>query len=109
MPLGNNISGAKSIDDEALKKLQHYKKHNNAQVNSEPSQRAASEAPAVAVAAAIWTAEQQAQLEKALKTYPPSWSGEGDRWENIAEMVPTKSKKECKQRVKVQISRLFNV
>ncbi|KAF9164842.1 hypothetical protein DFQ26_000973 [Actinomortierella ambigua] len=50
--------------------------------------------------AASWTAGEQKQLEAALKTYPPSWQGEGDRWDKIAEAVQGRTKKECKLRVK---------
>ncbi|KAJ1920655.1 hypothetical protein H4219_001214 [Mycoemilia scoparia] len=47
-----------------------------------------------------WSTSEQAQLENALRKYPPSWKGEGDRWENIAVMVNGRTKKECKLRVK---------
>ncbi|KAF9970065.1 hypothetical protein BGZ73_007335 [Actinomortierella ambigua] len=60
---------------------------------------AAVPAPA-APSAATWTAAEQKQLEAALKTYPPSWQGEGDRWDKIAEAVEGRTKKECKLRVK---------
>ncbi|RUS21332.1 hypothetical protein BC937DRAFT_93015 [Endogone sp. FLAS-F59071] len=47
-----------------------------------------------------WTAEDQAALERALQAYPPSWKGEGDRWEKVAEGVEGRTKRECKARVK---------
>ena len=47
-----------------------------------------------------WTAAQQQQLQKALKTYPPGYQGQ-DRWDRIAAMVEGKSKKDCVLRVKV--------
>ncbi|KAG0205307.1 hypothetical protein BGX28_003061 [Mortierella sp. GBA30] len=50
--------------------------------------------------AALWTAAEQKLLEAGMKTYPPSWQGEGDRWDKIAESVPGRTKKECKLRVK---------
>ncbi|KAL0075734.1 hypothetical protein F4703DRAFT_1887157 [Phycomyces blakesleeanus] len=50
-----------------------------------------------------WTSDEQTMLESAMKTYPPSWSGEGERWDNIASMVEGRTKKECKQRVKALI------
>ncbi|KAI9029546.1 hypothetical protein CLU79DRAFT_843068 [Phycomyces nitens] len=50
-----------------------------------------------------WTSEEQTMLESAMKTYPPSWSGEGERWDNIAAMVEGRTKKECKQRVKALV------
>ncbi|KAG0236799.1 hypothetical protein BGW42_002667 [Actinomortierella wolfii] len=53
-----------------------------------------------ASSATSWTAAEQKQLEAALKAYPPSWQGEGDRWDKIAEAVQGRSKKECKLRVK---------
>ncbi|KAG0310409.1 hypothetical protein BGZ99_000399, partial [Dissophora globulifera] len=51
-------------------------------------------------AAALWTAAEQKLLEAGMKAYPPSWQGEGDRWDKIAESVPGRTKKECKLRVK---------
>ncbi|KAG0040187.1 DnaJ (Hsp40), sub C, member 2 [Podila clonocystis] len=56
-------------------------------------------APAPAPAS-LWTAAEQKLLESGLKAYPPSWQGEGDRWDKIAEAVPGRTKKECKLRVK---------
>ncbi|KAI9231117.1 MAG: hypothetical protein BYD32DRAFT_467463 [Podila humilis] len=50
--------------------------------------------------ASLWTAAEQKMLETGLKAYPPSWQGEGDRWDKIAETVPGRTKKECKLRVK---------
>ncbi|PKY43544.1 hypothetical protein RhiirA4_120690 [Rhizophagus irregularis] len=47
-----------------------------------------------------WTAAQQAQLERALQTYPREWKGDGDRWDKIAAAVDDKTKKECKLRFK---------
>jgi DnaJ family protein C protein 2 len=61
-------------------------------------------APAPAPAS-LWTAAEQKLLESGLKAYPPSWQGEGDRWDKIAEAVPGRTKKECKLRVKVSLTR----
>ncbi|KAL1129637.1 hypothetical protein AAG570_012582, partial [Ranatra chinensis] len=44
-----------------------------------------------------WTAEEQKLLEQALKTYP---SSRGDRWDQIAACIPTRSKKDCMKRYK---------
>lgn len=44
-----------------------------------------------------WQADEQRLLEQALKTYPASTP---DRWDRIAECVPTRSKKECMRRYK---------
>jgi len=55
--------------------------------------------------ASLWTAAEQKMLESGLKAYPPSWQGEGDRWDKIAEAVPGRTKKECKLRVKVSLTR----
>ncbi|CAG8440706.1 13593_t:CDS:10 [Ambispora gerdemannii] len=60
--------------------------------------------------ATTWTAEQQAQLERALQAYPPSWKGNGDRWDNITNAVEGKTKKECKLRVKFrELSKLYSI
>ncbi|KAF9568869.1 hypothetical protein EC968_002803 [Mortierella alpina] len=55
---------------------------------------------AAAPAAALWTAAEQKLLEGGMKAFPPSWQGEGDRWDKIAEAVPGRTKKDCKLRVK---------
>jgi DnaJ homolog subfamily C member 2 len=47
--------------------------------------------------AKVWTKEEQALLEQAIKTYPVSTS---DRWDRIAECIPNRTKKECLRRVK---------
>lgn len=67
----------------------------------------AAAAPAAAPAASLWTAAEQKLLEAGMKAYPPSWQGEGDRWDKIAESVPGRSKKECKLRVKVSIDQRY--
>ncbi|GJJ69384.1 DnaJ homolog subfamily C member 2 [Entomortierella parvispora] len=57
-------------------------------------------AAAAPPAASLWTTAEQKSLEAGLKSFPPSWQGEGDRWDKIAEAVPGRTKKECKLRVK---------
>ncbi|XP_055608265.1 dnaJ homolog subfamily C member 2 [Uranotaenia lowii] len=79
----------------------------------EPSPAPVTEAPAAPVAPAkekestkkekkekenkVWSKEEQALLEQAIKTYPLSTP---DRWDRIAECIPNRSKKECLKRVK---------
>ncbi|XP_067647633.1 dnaJ homolog subfamily C member 2 [Eurosta solidaginis] len=45
----------------------------------------------------IWTKEEQALLEQAIKTYPITTP---ERWDRIAECIPNRSKKDCLRRVK---------
>lgn len=45
-----------------------------------------------------WTPAEQTLLEQALKTYATSVP---DRWDKIAECIPTRTKKECMKRYKV--------
>lgn len=44
-----------------------------------------------------WSKEEQALLEQAMKTYPVSTP---ERWDRIAECIPSRSKKDCLRRVK---------
>ncbi|KAK2158366.1 hypothetical protein LSH36_172g04008 [Paralvinella palmiformis] len=46
---------------------------------------------------APWMAEEQKLLEQGLKTYPASVP---NRWDKIAEAIPTRSKKDCMKRYK---------
>lgn len=45
----------------------------------------------------VWSKDEQALLEQAIKTYPITTP---DRWERIAECIPNRTKKECLRRVK---------
>ncbi|XP_035912076.1 dnaJ homolog subfamily C member 2 [Anopheles stephensi] len=46
----------------------------------------------------VWSKEEQALLEQAIKTYPVSFGA--DRWDRIAECIPNRTKKDCMRRVK---------
>uniref|UniRef100_A0A182SZB7 Myb-like domain-containing protein n=1 Tax=Anopheles maculatus TaxID=74869 RepID=A0A182SZB7_9DIPT len=46
----------------------------------------------------VWSKEEQALLEQAMKTYPVSCGP--DRWDRIAECIPNRTKKDCMRRVK---------
>lgn len=45
----------------------------------------------------VWTSDEQKALEQALKTYPSTLP---DRWDRIADCIPTRSKKDCMVRYK---------
>ncbi|RKP26111.1 hypothetical protein SYNPS1DRAFT_22053 [Syncephalis pseudoplumigaleata] len=108
--------GANVLQNDAIQKLQFAKKHADTRINDEPSQRyeedgaaASTEteaAPAAAAAASTeqtatnWTPDEQQKLEAALKKYPASWKGEGDRWDMITAEVAGRTKREVKLRVK---------
>lgn len=74
-----------------------------------PANKEGTPAPAAATTAAaakkdkkekenkVWSKEEQALLEQAIKTYPISTP---DRWDRIAECIPNRTKKECLRRVK---------
>lgn len=49
-----------------------------------------------------WSGEEQRLLEQALKTFGPNTV---DRWDRIAECLPTRSKKDCIKRYKVRLVR----
>lgn len=70
-------------------------------ITEQPSVRTEFDGPAAktdkAEAEKPWTKEEQAQLEAALKAIPASAE---NRWDKIAEMIPTRTKKECIQRFK---------
>ncbi|RHZ45569.1 hypothetical protein Glove_669g3 [Diversispora epigaea] len=67
---------------------------------SKASSSPSSSSSSTSVTTNVWIATQQAQLERALQMYPPSWKGDVDRWDKIASAVEGKTKKECKLRVK---------
>ncbi|CAG8455189.1 25047_t:CDS:10 [Dentiscutata erythropus] len=101
--------GTVALDENDVRKLQHQKKHADTRITEHPSMREATiDYDAISASTAngssttnnTWSPAQQAQLERALQAYPPSWKGEGDRWDKIAEAVENKTKKECKLRVK---------
>lgn len=50
-----------------------------------------------AIVVKSWTNEEQSLLEQAMKTYPQSTP---DRWDRVAECIPSRTKKECLRRVK---------
>ncbi|XP_021939402.1 dnaJ homolog subfamily C member 2 isoform X2 [Zootermopsis nevadensis] len=67
------------------------------EVSATTSQRFDSPADQQGIKITPWTAIEQQLLEQALKTYPASTS---ERWDRIAECLPTRSKKDCMRRYK---------
>ena len=53
---------------------------------------------------APWSADEQKILEQSLRTYPASTP---DRWDRIAETLPSRSKKDCMKRYKVTTVRIL--
>jgi len=76
--------------DKKMAKLETMK---GSSVNCAPTEKTL-EAP---VNNTPWSAEEQAFLEQALKTFPSSVA---DRWDKIAESIPGRTKKDCMKRYK---------
>ncbi|PSN57876.1 DnaJ subfamily C member 2 [Blattella germanica] len=70
---------------------------NNVEVSATTSERFDSPAEQQGTKIEPWTAMEQKLLEQALKTYPPTTP---ERWDRIAECLPTRSKKDCMRRYK---------
>lgn len=97
--------GTVGLQEHEKTRLQHLKKHSDDKhIKEQPTVNygTAKQSSEESSGSRPWTNEEQKMLEKALQTYPPSWTGEGDRWDMIASMVEGRTKKECKQRVKVK-------
>ncbi|PSN53630.1 DnaJ subfamily C member 2 [Blattella germanica] len=70
---------------------------NNVEVSGATSERFDSPAEQQGSKTEPWTAMEQKLLEQALKTYPPSTP---ERWDRIAECLPSRTKKDCMRRYK---------
>ncbi|KAF7727440.1 DnaJ (Hsp40), sub C, member 2 [Apophysomyces ossiformis] len=93
--------GSTALAEHEKSELQHLKKHNDDKhLVEQPTINYDGKGEKGIAAARPWTSEEQRMLEKALQKYPPKWTGEGDRWDHIQNMVVGRTKKECKLRVK---------
>ncbi|KAI8058287.1 hypothetical protein BDF22DRAFT_652384 [Syncephalis plumigaleata] len=94
--------GANVLQNDAIQKLQHIKKHTDTRINDEPSQRYEDTASDAATATSATTADTAtdavapAEQSQSLA----SWKGEGDRWDMITAEVTGRTKREIKLRVK---------
>ncbi|XP_076268071.1 dnaJ homolog subfamily C member 2 [Rhynchophorus ferrugineus] len=80
-----SLNGNKKVSSEEVK----VQKDNQEEVNGKSEKAVKPEQP--------WTAIEQQLLEQALKTYPASTA---ERWDKIAQCIPSRSKKECMKRYK---------
>ncbi|RWS15953.1 dnaJ subfamily C member 2-like protein [Dinothrombium tinctorium] len=81
----------------ATKVLNNIQHKTTAADEATPSERYESPAELQGLNLEPWSNEEQKLLEQALKTYPASTV---DRWDRIAECIPTRSKKDCMKRYK---------
>jgi DnaJ family protein C protein 2 len=113
--IANYINNSCRPDDpktkeECIETFNQINKSAKPQRNGGPNVALASDQPKPAVAGASaapasnddgngWTAEQDQQLQDGLAQFPATMD-KNERWTNIAQGVPGKSKKECVQRFK---------
>merc|ERR1712179_419606 len=86
------------LNKKTFEKMEKDKKKDIKVDNCEASQRTETAAEMQGLNMAPWSPEEQKLLEQALKTHPASL-GSG-RWEQIAQCIPNRSKKDCMKRYK---------
>jgi len=90
-----NVQLKQAANEKAYDHFEKQKKVASVEV-TETSQRFESVAEQQGISLP-WTSEEQQSLEQALKSFPASTA---DRWDRIAESIPSRTKKECMKRYK---------
>lgn len=87
------------VNSLAFDKFQNNKKRDIVAVEADGGASERFDTPAAQAGKnlAPWTNEEQQLLEQALKKFP---AGTDERWDRIAEVVPSRSKKDCMKRYK---------
>lgn len=98
-----DVTSKHTVNEKAFDKFVHDTsgKASSVEVGDAPSERYMSAAEAVqaetGVNPAPWTKQEQEIFEQALKTYP---QGTPERWDRVADCLPSRTKKDCMLRFK---------
>lgn len=103
MQKAKDVASGKKEVEETISSLDHialnsHKQSNILETQAKLNQLTLSEREPDIPTTAPWTADEQRIFEQALRTYPASLGA--SRWDQIAECLPSRNKKECLERYK---------